>query len=153
MLFRSSQKSCAPWALVAQGPGCLWAQGMSGKREGSHWHSPRWVLEDCLQVRGAHWCLKRGLGRHRPWFWGPKGHCPQSMASLCLLCPVSLSPAEGWSHQICCTPLSAWPGDWSHSELPPVERGKHRLGAEEDTRRRTVHPRGLDNRRKGLRKS
>lgn len=152
--WAGSQKSCAPWALVAQDPGCLWAQGMSEKREGSHWHSPRWVLVDCLQVRGAHWCLKRGLGRHPPWFWGMKDHCPQSMASLCLLCPVSLSPAEGWSHQICCTLLSAWPGDWSHSELPPGKRGKeHCLGERRRMQREgqtlELRPRDMEKRPEG----
>lgn len=125
--WAGSQESCGPWALVARGPGCPWVQGMSEKKEGTHWHSPRWGQGDCLQVRGAHWCLKRGLGRRPPWFWGLKGHCPRSMASLRLLCPVSLSPAGGWCRQICCTLPSAWPGGWSHSELPPVGRGKRCL--------------------------
>ena len=137
--WAGSQKSCAPWALGAQGPGCPWALGTSGKREGSHWHSPRWALEGCLVGRGAHWCLRRGLGKHPPWFWRPKGHWSQSMASLCLLSPVSWSPAVGWSCQIYCTLLSAWPGGWSHSELPPVGKQKRCLGGEKEMCRRTAH--------------
>lgn len=93
-----SQKSCVFWVLVVQGFGCSWVQGMSEKREGSYWYSSRWVLEDCLLVRGGYWCLKRGLGRYFLWFWGLKGYCLQSRVFLCLFCLVSLSFVEGWSY-------------------------------------------------------
>lgn len=53
--------------------------------------------------------LEKGLGKHPPWFWRLKGHWSQSMASLCLLCPVSWSPA-GLELPNLPAPLSAWLG-------------------------------------------